>query len=119
MNTSANNAAESTTTTYEARRIAPIHPGQIVWRRFIEPSGLTQVEFSDKYGIEKTKLNRLIKGTKAIDVALSRELGRALGVNPRFFLDLQLKYLEAQEASPGAFQGIAAENDDIEQEDAS
>ena len=99
----------------KAYRVAPVHPGEIIWRRFIKPMGLNQTEFSQKFGIEKTKLNRILNGSKDIDIPTSRELGRALNVNPRFFLDLQINYLEAKENRPDSFNIETPESHDGEQ----
>ena len=82
----------------------PPHPGEIVKRRFFDPLNMTQAEFCRRYGVEKTKLNRLLKGEVKITADTANELSIAFGMNPMFFMNLQSQYEVAKAEDPTAFE---------------
>jgi len=98
-----NQTSSNSTENNDLRWRPPTHPGEIIKSRFFAPLDVTQTSFCKKYGIDKTKFNRLLKGKIEIDVDFMRDLGRAFSVNPHFFLDLQIKYLEAKKRRPDVF----------------
>lgn len=82
---------------------APMHPGELLKRRFFTPMGISQSEFSKKYGIEKTKLHRLFKGEVSITADTANEFSIAFDMSPMFFMNLQSQYDLAKVQNPDAF----------------
>lgn len=75
---------------------APTHPGEMLREEFLEPLGLTQREFAQRFGVTP-------------DTAALR-LERLLGVEAQFWLNLQLSWdLHQARRSPHAkaLRGIA------------
>jgi addiction module HigA family antidote len=67
----------------------PIHPGEIIRRRFFEPMGLSQAEFCSKFKIEPSKFNRILNGSQKVTAETATELSKAFGMSAMFFLNLQ------------------------------
>ncbi len=70
----------------------PLHPGELIRRRFFEPLKIPQVEFCKTYGINETKFSRLLNGKVPITAETANELSEAFGMSPMFFMNLQSRY---------------------------
>ena len=70
----------------------PFHPGEILLEEFLEPLGLTQVEFAQRIGWTRTRLNELIRGKRGITAAAALDLADALGTSARLWMNLQATY---------------------------
>lgn len=70
----------------------PFHPGEILFEEFLEPLGLTQVEFAQRIGWTPARLNELIKGKRGITAAAALDLAEALGTSARLWMNLQATY---------------------------
>jgi addiction module HigA family antidote len=70
----------------------PIHPGEIIRRRFFDPLGMTQADFCAKHKIEKSKFSRIINGSLKITAETATELSEALGMSAMFFMNLQSQH---------------------------
>jgi addiction module HigA family antidote len=67
----------------------PTHPGKMLLKEFLEPLGITQVEFSKHLGWSWSRLNEIVNGRRGISVSSALALGEALGTGPEFWLNLQ------------------------------
>lgn len=70
----------------------PLHPGEILLEEFLEPAGMTQVEFAGKLGWKPTRLNELIKGKRGITASAALDFAEALGTSPKLWMNLQATY---------------------------
>jgi addiction module HigA family antidote len=71
---------------------APFHPGEFLQEEFLEPLGLTQVEFARKLGVDIQRLNGIIKGRRAISAEMAWRLSKALGTSPEFWSNAQARW---------------------------
>ena len=55
-----------------ARKMAPVHPGEILMEEFLEPMGITQYRLSKDIGVVPRRINEIVHGNRAIspDTAL-------------------------------------------------
>jgi len=67
----------------------PTHPGQMLLKEFLEPSGITQLELARHLGWTYARLNEIIHGRRGITAESALALGDALGTGPEFWLNLQ------------------------------
>jgi addiction module HigA family antidote len=89
------------------RRLAPIHPGEILLADFIEPLGLTRYRVAKEVGVPQRRIDEVCAGLRAVSADTALRLGRYFGVEPQFWMNLQSQYdLEVAEASLG--KSIAA-----------
>jgi addiction module HigA family antidote len=76
----------------KAKKLLPIHPGEILLEEFMEPLGLTQHKLADALGVNVTRINRIIKGKSSITADTAIRLGRYFGTTPQLWLNLQTRY---------------------------
>jgi addiction module HigA family antidote len=67
----------------------PTHPGEMLLKDFLEPLGISQMEFSRHLGWPYARLNEIIKGKRGVSTASALDLGEALKTGPEFWLNLQ------------------------------
>ncbi len=61
----------------------PFHPGEILLEEFLRLAEITQVEFADRLGWTKTRLNKLIKGKWGITTDSALDLADVLGTSAK------------------------------------
>ena len=70
----------------------PSHPGEILLEEFLEPIGISQVEFSQRIGWTRACLNELIRGKRGITAEAALDLAETLGTSPKLWMNLQATY---------------------------
>ena len=82
--------SRSSTTT--KRRLAPIHPGEILLEEFLGPLGLTQYRLAKSLSVPPRRINEIVHGVRAITADTALRLARFFGTSERFWLNLQTMY---------------------------
>lgn len=84
----------STTTelTMAHRKLAPIHPGEVLAADFLEPLGLSQYRLAKDISVPARRINEIVHGTRAISADTALRLARYFGTSDRFWLNLQARY---------------------------
>lgn len=67
----------------------PTHPGQMLLKEFLEPMGLSQIEFAKHLGWTYARLNEIINGKRGITASSALALSDALSIEPEFWMNLQ------------------------------
>ncbi len=67
----------------------PVTPGDVLLHDFLEPLGVTQIDFAKKINVTPARLNEIIKGKRAVTPATALRLERVLGSSASFWLNLQ------------------------------
>ncbi len=67
----------------------PTHPGEILLEEFLEPKGISQVEFAKTLGVPVQRINTLVNGKRGITAETALLLARELGTSPEFWMNLQ------------------------------
>jgi antitoxin HigA-1 len=80
----------SSTTT--KRRLAPVHPGEILLEEFLQPLGLTQYRIAKSISVPPRRINEIVHGTRAITADTALRLARFFGTSERFWMNLQTGY---------------------------
>ena len=70
----------------------PFHPGEVLIEEFLDPMGMTQVEFARQLGWTKARLNELIRGKRGITAESVLDLADVLGTSPKLWMNLQATY---------------------------
>jgi antitoxin HigA-1 len=76
----------------KAKKLPPIHPGEILKEEFMEPLGLTQHKLAEALRVNVTRVNRIINGKSSITADTAMRLGRYFGTTPQLWLNLQTRY---------------------------
>jgi addiction module HigA family antidote len=78
-------------------KLAPIHPGEILLKDFLEPMGISQYRIAHDISVPPRRINEIVHGTRAITADTALRLSRYFGTTDRFWLNLQTRFdLEAQ-----------------------
>jgi len=75
-----------------ARRLQPIHPGEILREEFLDPMGISQYRLARDINVDPRRINAIIHGKRAITADTALRLGRYFGTSERFWLNLQAQY---------------------------
>jgi addiction module HigA family antidote len=85
-----------------------ITPGDILNEEFLIPLNISQRRLAEATGISLQQINAIILGKRAITADVAVRLGRALGMSPRFWMNLQADYdLNKAEHTVGTIQRVA------------
>ena len=71
---------------------APPHPGGIVRRQCVEPSGLTVTRVAEGLGVSRQTLSELLNGHTGGSVEMAIRLSKAFGSTSEVWLGMQMAY---------------------------
>ena len=81
------------------RRLAPIHPGEILAEEFLTPLGVSQYRLALDISVPARRINEIVHGKRSITADTALRLSRYFGTSERFWLNLQTHYdLEVEKA---------------------
>ncbi len=84
----------------KAKKLPPIHPGEILMEEFLKPMGISQYRLAKDISVPPRRINEIVHGKRAITADTALRLGRFFGMSPHFWLNLQTRYdLEVTEDS--------------------
>jgi antitoxin HigA-1 len=75
-----------------AKRLAPVHPGEILLQEFLAPMGISQYRVAKDVGVPPRRINEIVHGTRAVSADTALRLARYFGTSERFWLNLQAQY---------------------------
>lgn len=75
-----------------ARRLRPLHPGEVLLHDFLEPLGLTQYRLARGLSVPPRRINEIVHGKRAVTADTALRLARFFGTSERFWLNLQTAY---------------------------
>jgi len=76
----------------KARKIAPIHPGEILLEEFLKPLGISQYRLAKDINVPARRINEIVHGKRAITADTALRLSRYFNLSDRFWLNLQARY---------------------------
>ena len=74
------------------KKIAPIHPGEILLHDFMQPLGLSQYALAKALGVAPIRISQIVRGQRAISADTALRLSQYFGTRPAWWLDLQSHY---------------------------
>ncbi len=75
-----------------AKKMPPIHPGEIFLEEYLIPLGISQNKLGRDLGVPAQRINDIIRGKRAITVDTALRLARYFDTTPQFWLNLQSHY---------------------------
>ena len=75
-----------------AKKLAPIHPGEVLMEEFLNPMGISQYRLAKEINVSPRRINEIAHGTRAITADTALRLSRYFGTSERFWLNLQTRY---------------------------
>jgi len=74
------------------KKLAPIHPGEVLNQEFLKPMGISQYRLAKDISVPPRRINEIVHGRRAITANTALRLGRCFDTTPRFWLNLQAHY---------------------------
>jgi addiction module HigA family antidote len=71
------------------RKLAPVHPGEILREEFLTPLRLTPYGVAKALGVPRTRIERLAREETAITADTALRLARYFGTSAAFWINLQ------------------------------
>ena len=75
-----------------AKRMRPMHPGEILLEEFLKPMGITQYRLAKNISVQPTRINQIVKGKTGISADTALRLGRYFQMSAQFWLNVQAQY---------------------------
>lgn len=75
-----------------AKKLPPVHPGEILLEEFLEPLEISQYRLSKDINVSPRRINEIVHGTRSITAETALRLSRYFGTSDRFWLNLQTRY---------------------------
>lgn len=80
------------------KKLAPVHPGEILMEEFLEPMGISQYKLAKNINVPPRRINEIVHGKRAITADTALRLAKFFDTSAQFWLNLQSHYdLEIQE----------------------
>lgn len=73
-------------------KMAPVHPGEILLREFLEPMEISQYRLAKDITVPARRINEIVHGTRAITADTALRLARYFRTSERFWLNLQARF---------------------------
>ena len=70
----------------------PSHPGVILREEFLNPLGVTQVEFAAHIGVPLQRVNEIVRKKRGVSPETAWLFSGALGTTPEFWINLQAAF---------------------------
>jgi addiction module HigA family antidote len=74
------------------KKMAPIHPGEVLLADFLEPMGLSQYRLAHDISVPPRRINEIVHGKRAITADTALRLARYFKTTERFWMNLQARY---------------------------
>ncbi len=74
------------------KKMAPLHPGEILLEEFLKPLGLSQNRLALDIRVPARRINEIVLGKRRITADTALRLARYFDMSPKFWLGLQMDY---------------------------
>lgn len=75
-----------------ARKLKPVHPGEILREEFMKPLGLSMNKLALDLRVPVTRIAEIVHQRRAITTDTALRLGRYFKTTPVFWMNLQVRY---------------------------
>ena len=86
---------KSLTTTRDkmmAKKMTPITPGDVLLEEFLRPLEISQNQLAKDINVPANRISQIIHGKREITADTALRLGKYFGIEPEFWLNLQVRY---------------------------
>ncbi len=82
----------------KAKRLANIHPGEVLREEFLVPMGVSQYRLAKEIGVTEARISAICSGKRGITADTALRLAAFFGTTSAFWLGLQADY-DTEEAA--------------------
>lgn len=90
-----------------AKKLSPIHPGEILLEEFLKPMGITQYRLAKEIGVSQRRIGQIVAGERAISADTDLRLCRFFGLSEGYWLRGQAHY-DTEIAKDGMIDVLAS-----------
>jgi addiction module HigA family antidote len=84
------------------KKLAPVHPGDVLMHDFIEPMGLTRYKVAKLANVQQRRIDEICVGKRSITADTALRLAKLFGMDAQTWMNLQAQYdLETTESELG------------------
>jgi len=84
------------------------HPGEILLKEFLEPTGVTQTKLAKHLGVPIQRINELVRGKRGVTPDTAWLLSKAFATSPEFWMNLQVAYDLTSTSPPKGVKRLVA-----------
>lgn len=74
------------------KKLAPVHPGEVLLEELLKPLGLSQNRLALNIGVPPRRVNEIVLGKRRVTAETALRLARYFDTTPQFWLGLQADY---------------------------
>ena len=74
------------------KKMAPVHPGEILQQEFLKPVGMSQNKLAMALHVPARRINEIVLGKRKVTADTALRLARYFKMSPQFWLGLQMDY---------------------------
>jgi addiction module HigA family antidote len=76
----------------KTKRLAPLHPGEVLFEEFMLPMKISQNELGRALGVSPRRINQIVHGKRGVTADTALRLARYFGTSAQFWMGLQADY---------------------------
>ncbi|MDY0019436.1 MAG: HigA family addiction module antitoxin, partial [Anaerolineae bacterium] len=73
-------------------KLAPVHPGEVLWEDFMQPLGLSKYRVAKDIGVPTLRISQIVRGQRAITADTALRLARYFSTSATVWTRLQARY---------------------------
>src|SRR5437870_8328791 len=86
-----------------AKRLPPVHPGEVLLAEFLRSMGISQYRLAKDIHVPPRRINEIVHRTRVVSADTALRLARYFGTSERFWLNLQAQFdLEVEKQRLGS-----------------
>ncbi|MBW1821063.1 MAG: HigA family addiction module antidote protein [Deltaproteobacteria bacterium] len=74
------------------KKLAPIHPGEVLLEDLLKPMGISQYRLSKEINVHPRRINEIVHGKRSITADTALRLARFFGTSAELWINLQSHY---------------------------
>jgi addiction module HigA family antidote len=74
------------------KKMAPLHPGEILLEEFLKPLGLSQNQLARELFVPPRRINEIVLGKRGVSADTALRLAKYFGTSAEFWTGLQADY---------------------------
>jgi antitoxin HigA-1 len=75
-----------------ARKLMPVHPGDVLMEEFLKPNNLSQNHLAIQIRVPARRINEIVLHKRRLTADTALRLAKYFGVSARFWMGLQMDY---------------------------
>jgi len=75
-----------------AKKLPPIHPGEVLREEFLAPMNLSAYSLAKACAVPRTRIERLVREETPVTADTALRLGKALNTSAAFWMNMQARY---------------------------